>query len=228
VLPWQVSSTEFILFDGQKFSKSKKIGVWIDEALNVAPGEYWRYVLMAMRPESRDANFTWHDFEVHVNSELNDVLGNFVHRTLSFINNNFESRVPIPSEFDETDRALQSQMIKASSDVTSSFDNFQLKDALATILELARIGNQYLSSHEPWHLIKTDRQKTATTLFLASQLVRTLAVLISPFLPDTAGQICNQINSEVERWSEAGNLTLEPGHAISKSKPLFHKISAPK
>jgi methionyl-tRNA synthetase len=227
VLPWQVSSTEFILFDGQKFSKSKRIGVWIDEALNVAPGEYWRYVLMAMRPESRDANFTWHDFEVHVNSELNDVLGNFVHRTLSFINNNFESKVPIPSEFDEADQVLQNQMTEATSEVTSSFDNFQLKDALATILELARTGNQYLSSHEPWHLIKTDRQRTATILFLASQLVRTLAVLISPFLPETAEQICNQLNTKVERWSEAEKLTLEPGHTINKPKPLFHKISAP-
>jgi len=225
VLPWQVSSTEFILFEGQKFSKSKKIGVWIDEALKVARGEYWRYVLMAMRPESRDANFTWHDFEVHVNSELNDVFGNFIHRTLSFINNNFESKIPQPGEFDEVDQRFQRQMANAPDNIASLFDHFQLKGAVGTIIELARVGNQYLSEREPWHLIKTDKQKTATTLFLASQLVLSLGILISPFLPETAERIRERLNVKSIQWSDAGKLTLQSGHAICRSEPLFQKIS---
>lgn len=230
VLPWQVSSTEFILFEGQKFSKSKHIGVWIDETLKVAPAEYWRYVLMAIRPEARDANFTWREFETHVNTELNDVLGNFVHRTLTFINSQFGGKIPEPHEFDDKDLAIKADIEGAPSKIGSLFDQFQLKAALAGIIELARVGNQYLSEREPWHLIKTDRGKTATTLYLATQLVCSIGNLIAPFLPETAEQIHRQLNldASTERWWDAGKLDLKPGHLISKSKPLFHKVAVSK
>ena len=230
VLPWQVSSTEFILFEGQKFSKSKKVGVWIDEALKVAPSEYWRYVLIATRPEARDANFTWREFEAHTNSELNDVLGNFVHRTLTFITNRFDSKIPEPAELDTNDLQMKEEIERAPSKIGSLMDNFELKGSLTAIIELARTGNQYLSDREPWHLIKTDPRKTATTLYIATELVRCIGILISPFMPDTATAIANQLNlSDVAsmRWSDAGKLDLKPGHIIGKPTPLFHKISAP-
>jgi methionyl-tRNA synthetase len=229
VLPWQVSSTEFILFEGQKFSKSKRIGVWIDETLKVAPAEYWRYFLVATRPEARDANFTWRDFETHVNTALNDVLGNFVHRTLTFINSYFDSRIPEPQGFDNKDEEIKSELQASASKVGSLLDQFQLKGAVAAVIELARVGNQYLSEREPWHLIKTDRAKTATTLYLATQLVRSIGILISPFLPETAKQISEQLNvSDVsQEWWNAGKLDLKPGHLIGKPRPLFHKIQVP-
>jgi len=228
VLPWQVSSTEFILFNGQKFSKSKKVGVWIDEALKVAPAEYWRYVLIAIRPETRDANFTWRDFESRVNSELNDVLGNFVHRTLTFVNNYFDSKIPEPQELDSKDEALKNRIESSPSKVSQLFDQFQLRSALGEIIELARAGNQYLSEREPWHLVKTDRAKTATTLYFATQLVRSIGILISPFLPETAQHIRTQLNlTGEEGWWDAGTLALKAGHAIGKATPLFHKVSVP-
>jgi methionyl-tRNA synthetase len=231
VLPWQVSSTEFILFDGQKFSKSKKVGVWIDDALKVAPAEYWRYILVATRPEARDANFTWRDFEAHINTELNDVLGNFVHRTLTFVSNQFESRIPEPGEFDERDRQIKKEIEDSAARVGGLLDRFELKAALAAIIELARSGNQYLSEREPWHLIKNDRVKTATTLYLASQVVRSIGILLLPFLPDSGEQITAQLSlgkdSSTLRWADAGELGLQPGHLIGKPKPLFHKVAAP-
>lgn len=228
VLPWQVSSTEFILFEGQKFSKSKKVGVWIDEALKVAPAEYWRYILIAIRPEARDANFTWRDFEAHINSELNDVLGNFVHRTLTFVNNQFDSKIPEPHELDEKDEALKNRIEASPLKVGSLFDQFQLRSALGEIIELARAGNQYLSEREPWHLIKKDKDKASTTLYFATQLVRSISILISPVLPETAQKIRDQLNLTHEvKWSDAGKLELEIGHTIGKATPLFHKISAP-
>ena len=230
VLPWQVASTEFILFDGKKFSKSARVGVWMDQALKVAPGEYWRYVLIAIRPEARDANFTWRDFEAHVNSELNDVLGNFVHRTLTFIANQFESKIPEPQNPDEKDEAVRKEIEAAPGKVSSFLDQFQLRNGLSAIIELARAGNQYLSEREPWHLIKTDRAKTATTLYYAAQLVRSLGILITPFLPETANGILEQLNLKTEKvsWWDAGKLDLEPGHTIGKPAPLFHKITVPK
>ncbi len=230
VLPWQVSSTEFILFEGQKFSKSKKVGVWIDDALKVAPSEYWRYVLIATRPEARDANFTWREFEAHINTELNDVLGNFVHRTLTFINNNFNSKIPKPEDFDAKDLEVRTRLEGAPAKIGSLLDAFELKGALAAIIDLARTGNEYLSEREPWHLIKSDRQRTATTLYFASQVVRSIGILISPFLPVSANEIAVQLNltdASLLRWSDAGNLDLKPGHTIGKPKPIFHKVSAP-
>ena len=230
ISPWQVASTEFILFDGQKFSKSKKVGVWIDEALKFAPGEYWRYVLIAIRPEARDANFTWREFENHVNAELNDVLGNFIHRTLTFLNNQFDSTIPTPGAFDEKDEKIKKQIEGAAANVQTLLDSFQLKGGLAAIIELARNGNQYLSEREPWHLIKTDRAKTATTLYLAVQLVAALEILLAPFLPETSRKIREQLNLGTdlkEEWSDAGHLRLEAGHKIGKATPLFHKIKVP-
>jgi len=227
ILPWQVSSTEFILFEGQKFSKSKKIGVWIDEALKYAPAEYWRYVLIAIRPESKDANFTWREFETHVNAELNDVLGNFVHRTLTFINNQFDSAIPNPGTLDEEDEMIKKEVEQAPGRIASLLDGFQLKSGLAATIELARRGNQYLSEREPWHLIKTDRTRTATTLYVASQLVGALEILLSPFLPETSQRIREQLNlTESRNWSDSGKFRLEGGHRIAKATPLFHKVKA--
>jgi len=225
VMPWQVSSTEFILFEGQKFSKSKKIGVWIDDALKIAPGEYWRYVLIAIRPEARDANFTWRDFESHVNSELNDVLGNFIHRTLTFINNSFDSTIPDAKNLNETDEKIVSLITNSPAKIAALLDNFELRNGLAAIIDSARTGNQYLSEREPWHLIKIDREKTATTLHLASQLVRSIGIMLAPFLPETSERIQNQLNlREKQNWWDAGKMTLKTGHIINKSEPLFHKI----
>jgi methionyl-tRNA synthetase len=229
VPPWQVSSTEFILFDGQKFSKSKKIGVWIDEALKYAPAEYWRYVLIAIRPEARDANFTWHEFENRVNAELNDVLGNFVHRTLTFLNNQFDSRIPTPGEFDEKDANLKEEITQAPEKIARLLDEFQLRSSLAATIDLARKGNQYLSEREPWHRIKTDLPKTATTLYLASQLVGALEILLSPFLPETSQRIREQLQiAETGNWFEASKFRLEAGHKIAKATPLFHKVKVAK
>ena len=226
ISPWQVASTEFILFDGQKFSKSKKIGVWIDEALTHAPGEYWRYVLIAIRPEARDANFTWREFETHVNTELNDVLGNFVHRTLTFVYNQFDSTIPEPGRLDEKDEEIKKRIEQAPDKIRSLLDDFQLKNGLAAIVDLAREGNQYLSEREPWHLIKTDRDKAATTIYLASQLVGTLEILLAPFLPETSQKIREQLGLDTGKlnWSDAGRFRLKAGHKIGKPSPLFHKV----
>jgi methionyl-tRNA synthetase len=225
VLPWQVSSTEFILFEGQRFSKSKKIGVWVDDALKYAPAEYWRYVLIAIRPETRDANFTWREFETHVNAELNDVLGNFVHRTLTFINNQFDSAIPTPATLDAKDEEIKKEVEEAPGKIASLLDDFQLRNGLAATIELARKGNQYLSEREPWHLIKTDRIKTATTLHVASQLVGALEILLSPYLPETSQRIREQLNlADNRNWSDAGKFRLEGGHRIAKATPLFHKV----
>jgi methionyl-tRNA synthetase len=157
------------------------------------------------------------------------VLGNFVHRTLTFIVNKFDSTIPEAQGFDAKDEELKRQIEGCSAKIGSLLDQFQLKGALAAVVDLARNGNQYLSEREPWHLIKTDRAKTATTLYMAAQLVCSISVLLSPFLPATAEQISAQLNLDhsSHRWEDGGRLSLSPGHKIGTPQPLFHKITIP-
>ncbi|WP_455281516.1 methionine--tRNA ligase [[Eubacterium] cellulosolvens] len=231
VLPWQVSSTEFILYEGQgKFSKSRRIGVWMDEALEVAEPEYWRYVLISIRPEMKDANFTWREFERHINTELNDILGNFVHRTLTFVKSNFESRIPEVKDISEQDKEIIAIWKNVPSKVGDLMDRFRLKEALFAVVDLARSGNEYMSRKEPWHLIKNDEQAAANTINVCSQLVRNLAIILYPFLPRTSQLIWKQLALEedvsTQNWFNAGEMQLPSGHKIGKPKPLFHKVDS--
>jgi len=229
VLPWQVASTEFILFDNKKFSKSHRIGVWMDEALQVAPADYWRYLLIAIRPETKDANFTWKDFQARVNADLNDVLGNFVHRTLIFIKNNFSGTIPSPGEFNERDKAILAKLQGAPRKASAALDQCKLREGLSAVIDLARDGNLYLSESEPWHSIKREAVSARTTMFICAQLVRSMAVLLAPFLPTTADSIWAQLGLQngvsKRRWEEAGEILLREGHVIGDPVPLFKKIS---
>ena len=229
VLPWSVSSTEFILFDNKKFSKSHRIGVWMDEALQVAPSDYWRYVLIALRPETKDANFTWKEFQTRVNVDLNDVLGNFIHRTLTFIKSNFLGSVPAPGEYDDRDRAILTRLQESPAKAGMFLDQCKLREGLSVAIDLAREGNLYLSECEPWHAIKRDPVRARTTMFICAQLTRSLAILIAPFVPTTAESIWSQLGLEASvrsvRWEEAGEIRLRENHLIGDPTPIFKKIS---
>jgi len=229
VLPWQVSSTEFILFDNKKFSKSHRIGVWMDEALRVAPSDYWRYILIALRPETKDANFTWKEFQARVNADLNDVLGNFIHRTLTFIKNNFSGSLPAPGEFDEREKTVLARLKESPARAGMSLDQCKLREGLSAVIDLAREGNLYLSESEPWHTIKREPARASTTMFICAQLVRSLAILLAPFTPTTAELIWSQLGLQdgvtSARWEEAGEIRLGEGHVIGDPTPIFKKIS---
>ncbi len=228
VLPYNVSSIEFLLYDGQKFSKSHNIGIWIDEALELAPADYWRYSLIASRPETRDVSFSLSDLTTYVNSDLNDVLGNFIHRTLTFIKNYFKGTVPNRSGLDENDEEIIQAIKETPQLVANLIESFKFKAALREVIGLARKGNNYLSIKEPWHQIKKDKVSTATTLNLCIQLVRSLAILLSPFIPNSSQEIWNLlgIKGDVTKasWTEASELLISQGHSLQKPKPLFFKI----
>ncbi len=231
VLPWQVSSTEFILYEGHgKFSKSRRIGVWMDEALEIAEPEYWRFILAVIRPETKDANFTWEEFERRINNDLNDSIGNFIHRSLSFVNVYFNGRVPPSFKLTKRDNEFQNKLSISQNVVKELMDNVKLRDALNSIIELAREGNQYLSDKEPWHRIKEDKEDASTTLYLTTQLVYALSILIEPFMPSVAEKIWSQLNvSEKlnkQKWNLIGKQVIKPGHKIGKISPIFHKVNS--
>jgi methionyl-tRNA synthetase len=228
-LPWNVVSTEFLQFEGQKFSKSRRIGVWIDEALQLFPVDYWRYTLLSIRPETKDTNFSWKIFIEKVNSDLNDTLGNFVHRTLSFINRHFDSAVPKPSRLDERDKHTLQSIRKRTEKTAQSLETFKLQVALRAVMRLSHLGNKYLNEKEPWNTLKTNPQASTNTLYVAVQIVKALAVTLEPFIPLTAEKLWGLLNLSgnvhEQAWSEA-TVPLQPGHKINKSKPLFHKVEA--
>ncbi|MFH1328988.1 MAG: methionine--tRNA ligase, partial [Candidatus Bathyarchaeota archaeon] len=184
-LPSSVSATEFLMFEGEKFSKSRRVGVWIDEAIKLYPADYWRYTLLSMRPEAKDANFTWEIFLEKVNSDLNDTLGNFIHRTLTFIDRYFEGKIPESDTMDDYDKTAIQSIEKHHKELSKSMEQFKLQAATSTIIELARFGNKYINDKAPWTMIKNEPKKAAATLYVAVQIVKALAIFLGPFLPFT-------------------------------------------
>jgi len=227
-LPWNVSATEFLQFKGEKASKSQRIGIWIDEALELFPADYWRFFLMATRPESKDSNFSWDVFLEKINADLNDTLGNFIHRTLTFINSKFNGEIPQPKLTAEDEVVLQVVKEKVET-AAQELEEAKLQSAANTLISIGRIGNQYLNEKEPWKLLKTDREKAATVLYVTAQVVKAIAVVSAPFIPATAEQLWQSLNLSgsvhAGRWKDAVK-PLEAGHKIAKIKPLFQKIDA--
>ncbi len=225
-LPWNVCSTEFLMFEGQKFSKSRRIGVWIDEALEMYPTDYWRYTLLAIRPEAKDSNFTWDIFLEKVNSDLNDTLGNFIHRTLTFIDSHFGGRIPEPGKLDGDDAKVIQSIKKYGAHTAACIEQFKLQMAAGVVMELARVGNKYINDREPWRNIEVAPEKAAATLYTAAQFVKALAVFMEPFLPFTAEEVWKLLNLpdsvHEQRW-ESAVAELPPNHQIKKPKPIFYK-----
>ncbi|MCX8168762.1 MAG: methionine--tRNA ligase [Candidatus Methanomethylicia archaeon] len=228
VLPWQISSIEFLMFEGQAFSKSRGIGVWMDEALEIAPADYWRFALILIRPETRDLNFTWESFHRIVNSELNDNLGNFIHRTLSFIYSRFNAKIPKPYEFDDKDRSMLYRIKFTPKNIGSLIENLKLKVAAESLLEFSSTGNQYLNDKAPWKTIKEDYEVASTTMWIAANLVKSIAIMMTPFMPFSAEKLWDYLNlgGSIHRvnWDEASQANLSVGHTIKKPEPLFTKL----
>ncbi len=226
-LPWNVSATEFLQFKGEKASKSRRIGIWIDEALELFPVDYWRFFLMATRPESKDSNFSWDLFIEKINADLNDTFGNFIHRTLSFINSKFGSEVPQPQELATEEEMVLATIREKVETAAREFEESSFQSAANTLISISRVGNQYLNEKEPWKLIKTEPEKAATIFYVAAQIVKAVAVVSAPFIPGTAEQLWQTLNLpgsvSKARWKEA-LVPLEAGHKIAQAKPLFKKI----
>jgi len=226
-LPWTVHSTEFLMFDGQAFSKSRRIGVWIDEALELFPADYWRYSLLSIRPEVKDTNFSWTTLIEKVNSDLNDTFGNFVHRTLTFINKRFDATIPKPNNLDEKDKATLNEAKTIINSTADRLETFKLQEASRYAISLAHLGNRYFNDKEPWKTIKTEPQQASNTMYVAVQIVKQLAVIMAPFTPFTSEKLWQLLNLEGSVHEKNWNQTeqeVPPGHKINKPKLLFNKI----
>ncbi|MFW9875127.1 MAG: methionine--tRNA ligase [Candidatus Thorarchaeota archaeon] len=226
VLPYNVSSTEFLMYENMKFSKSRGIGIWIDEALRLAPLDYWRFNLVYNRMEKSDASFLWSEFDNNIKM-LNDVIGNFIHRSLTFINKQYNSTIPKKIDYDERDRDFISKINSISEEIGNLLDNFELRKALREIVNFGREGNVYLNDKAPWHLIKKDKQSAGHVFNICAQAVYALAILLGPFIPGTSEKILSYLNtsklSEL-RWDSINENSIKEGLRIKKPEPLFQKF----
>ncbi len=228
VLPWFISATEYLMFEGKQFSKSRRWGIWIDEALEMLPADYWRFALIRLRPETKDTNFTWKEFYRIVNSEMNDDIGNFAHRVLKFIETRYASTVPEPGEKTSLDEAFSEEIRSTPLKVGKLIEEFKLKQALEEVVNLARKGNQYLNQKAPWDEYKQDPRKAATTIYVAVNAVAAIAVMLAPFTPSSADRLWRMLGFKTsvheQRWETAAAFPVKPGQKIGKVEPLFRKL----
>ncbi|MEM6782384.1 MAG: methionine--tRNA ligase [Bacteroidota bacterium] len=237
VLPAQVPANEFLNLEGRKLSTSRGWAVWVHEALDAFPADVLRYALATMLPESRDADFSWGDFQERVNSELADVLGNFVNRTLSFAHRFAGGVVPPLRDPSPIDQDALNHLATFPDRIGGSYDAFRMREAVQETMALARLGNKYFNDTEPWKTRKTDERACMNTIHVSLQLCAALSVLMEPVVPEAAKRLRTMIELDHVRssepgepagayvgWDEAGTALLGEGHRLGEASILFAKI----
>ncbi|MEM4138583.1 MAG: class I tRNA ligase family protein, partial [Sulfolobaceae archaeon] len=228
-LPTMVCSTEYLLYEGQKFSKSRKIGIWIDEAPKIMDVEYWRYVLIRLRPEERDTSFTWREAIRIVNNELNDDIGNYANRVLVMIKRNYQGKIPSTNLqlLKEEDKKFMEIIKEAPKRMGELFEKGKLKAGSEEILKVAREGNLYLNIRKPWDLIHTSREEAGNVLNIAANSLRTISIMLFPIMPRHAQLLYSMLGLDdigQENWDSASEFKLKGGESIGEIRPLFTKL----
>ena len=227
ILPENVPANEFLNLEGDKISTSRNWAVWLHEYLEELPGkqDVLRYVLTANAPETKDNDFTWKDYQARNNNELLAVFGNLVNRTLVLIQKYFDGKTPTPAALTDTDRATLDEMRDYGRRIGASIEAYRFREALNEMMNLARLGNKYLTETEPWKIWKTDPQRVATVLHVSLQIVAHLAIVCEPFLPFTAAKLRRMLDMPAMGWKEAEKEVLVPeGHTLGEVELLFEKI----
>lgn len=222
-----VPANEFMNLEGDKISTSRNWAVWLHEYLREFEGkqDILRYVLAASAPETKDADFTWADFQTRNNSELVGIFGNFVNRAIILTEKNFASVVPKQGELTDFDRQTLATLAEMPTKIGDSIANFKLREALALMMDVARLGNKYLADTEPWKVIKTDTERTATILNIGLQIAANLSILCEPFMPFTAEKLRTILNINHLTWSDAGRADLlVEGQLVTNIGLLFEKV----
>ena len=227
IVPENVPANEFLNLENDKISTSRNWAVWLHEYLEEFPGkqDVLRYVLTANAPETKDNNFTWKDYQDRNNNELLAVFGNFVNRTLVLTHKYFEGKVPALTNLNEKDKAAIEEMNQYPDKIAHLLDTYKFREALSELMNLARLGNRYLTENEPWKQFKTDPERVKTVLAVSLQIVAKLAILSEPFLPFSAKKLQAMIGLEVSGWNQAKEtVLLNEESQIGEVELLFTKV----
>ena len=234
-LPTQVPANEFLNLEGRKLSTSRGWAVWAAEALDAFDADLLRYALAVGLPETKDADFTWSDFQNRVNGELADVVGNFANRALTFAARFCDGQVPALVDPTEADRAMLDALAAAPAAIGEAYTAYRLREAVALTVDLARKGNQYLQETEPWKTRKTDEQAMRNSVHVALQVTAGLSILLDPVVPGIAARLREMLALTGVRsstgagtdglgWADAGTALLDTGHPIGEPGILVAKV----
>ena len=224
IMPKNVPAFEFLNLENDKISTSRNWAVWAHEYVEEFRGQQdvLRYALLSSAPETKDNNFTWKDFQTKNNSELVGIFGNFINRVAVLIHKYYDGIVPAGDE-----NALElNETAKAATEIENFLENFEFRNALAAMMNLARFGNQYLQTEEPWKTIKDNPEKAASSLFVAAQIAVGLAQVCEPFMPFSAEKLQKMFNVPQINWEQLKNdrVLIKTRHQINPAELLFSKI----
>ncbi len=224
ILPQNVPANEFLNFEGKKFSKSRNWGIDVIDFLKLFPADPLRYTLAANLPETRDTDFYWKEFQLRNNSELADILGNFINRTFTFAHKHFEGVVPEKGNLEQIDVEMLNLLKDYPQKISNLFEKYKIKDGVFELMNLARAGNKYFNDSEPWKTVKSNKEKCATTINISLNIIYTIAELFSPVIPFSSEKIFKMLNAKITNWFESGNENLKAGHKLNTAEILFQKI----
>ena len=227
IMPDNVPANEFLNLENDKISTSRNWAVWLHEYLVDMPGkqDVLRYVLTANAPETKDNNFTWRDYQERNNSELVAIYGNFVNRALQLTKKYFQSVVPAAGEMLSVDNDAIAEFKDIKDKVESLLDQYKFREAQREAMNLARIGNRYITETEPWKVWKTDPERVKTILHVCLQLTANLSIAFEPFLPFSSARLREMLGLDTFRWEQLGTMDiLKAGHQLGEPALLFEKI----
>ena len=223
-----IKSFNYLNYDGGQFSTSQGRGVFMDQALEILPADYWRWWLLSHAPESSDSEFTWENFQASVNKDLADVLGNFVSRVTKFCRSKFGETVPQGGEWGEQEQALIDELTTRIRAYEGHMEAIEVRKSASELRAIWVAGNEYLQSAAPWATFKEDPDSAAAQIRLALNLIRLYAVLSAPFIPDASARMLSAMNTLDTAWPDdvtAALSSLTPGHDFSVPDVLFAKIT---
>ena len=228
VLPKNVPANEFLNLEGQKISTSRNWAVWLHEYLIEFPDmqDVLRYVLTSTCPETKDNDFTWKEFQTRNNSELVAIYGNYTNRVLSLIDKYYEGKIPTPENRNDKDYEILNEVISKKNDIESNLNQFKFREALKSLINIARIGNKFLADTEPWKIKNENPERVEQILKTSFEIVSYLAVLSEPFIPYTSKKLKKMIGINKSEWSDLDNLgdKIDFSFTITNKEMLFRRI----
>lgn len=227
ILPDNVPANEFMNLENDKISTSRNWAVWLHEYLEDFPDkqDVLRYVLTSNAPETKDNDFTWSDFQAKNNSELLAIFGNFINRAVVLTHKYFDGKIPVRGILNDMDNFALEQIAGYPELIGKSIEKYHFREALNELMNLARLGNKYLTDNEPWKEIKINPARVETVLNIVLQIAANLSILCEPFLPFTAKNLQEMLLVKPMSWAEAGDIDmLKAGHQINPAEFLFERI----
>jgi methionyl-tRNA synthetase len=227
ILPANVPANEFLNLEGKKISTSKNWAIWLHEYLEDFPNmqDTLRYTLTSNAPENKDNDFTWKEFQAKNNNELVAIFGNFVNRVVVLTHKYYDGINPDINLSDDIDKETLQEIYKFPKKIGDLIERYKFREAVNTVIDLARLGNKYLAEEEPWKLIKTDQKERVKTIMnISLQLCGVLSIVCEPFLPSTSKKLKKILNFENFSWNSVSINNPVKINNINKGELIFRKI----